>query len=436
MLPQKNWKALMFAVIKSVASLMLGAYLMLVGHSLLGIVVPLRLEEAASSTLVTGVVMSAYFGGLLVGAILGQKVIIAVGHIRAFAGLAAIMTASVLALPLFFHPVTWFLLRFLAGVCIAGLFSTMESWLNERADNRTRGQVLAFYVMVSYIAMICGQFLINFWDINGLEVFLVGGILMAVCLVPTALSKVSPPSLEAIHPMSPLELYRASPLSVIASATSGVMQGAYWGMGAVFAKRIGFDTFEVSLFMGSMLIGGLVLQYPIGRFSDRYDRRSILLVILLITAAACALGMPISLHSATLPQFSLFIVAGIMGGAVAAIYPTAMAQAFDYLPKEKFVAASSGLLLSYSVGATGGPLMAALLMDSLGVAAFFGFVAAVALLLAAFVMYRIKVREAKPVAEQGSMVAMPLRLSPVVSELVPMPSDRSGSGAEERDVTP
>jgi MFS family permease len=420
----------MFSVIRSVATLMFGALLLLMGHSLLGVAVPLRLESSGFSTLIIGAVGSSYFAGLLVGAYYGQKIIISVGHVRSFAGFAAIMTATVLALPLLFHPVSWILLRFATGVCLAGLFSTVESWLNERSDNSTRGQMLAFYVTVSYVAMIGGQLLINLYPLDGLEVFLLGGVLTALCVAPTALTRVQAPSLEAVQPLSVLELYRISPVGVIGSASSGLMQGGIWAMAAVFSRRMGFDTFEVSLFIGAVTIGGLLLQWPIGRFSDRFDRRSVMVVVLFLMAAICVAGVGVVVWRDQLPPLSLLAAAALMGGGSAAIYPICVAQTFDYLPREKYVAGSSGMLLAYSVGATIGPFLMALVMDLIGLAAFFGYVSVVALFLAFFVLHRMRAREALPVAEQGAMVVMPPRLSPVVSELDPRMAEE-GAKAEK-----
>ncbi|MEJ1994336.1 MAG: MFS transporter [Limibacillus sp.] len=408
----------MLSVIRPVATLMLGVLLLLVGHSLMGVAVPLRLEAAGFSTLTNGLVASSYFAGLLAGAYYGQRIIVKVGHIRSFAGFAAVMTATVLALPLLFHPVAWVLLRFATGVCLAGLFSTAESWLNERSENRTRGQMMAFYTTVSYLAMIGGQQLINIYPLDGLEVFLVAGVLTTLCVAPTALTRVAAPNLEAVQPMSVVELYRASPLSVIGSASSGLMQGGIWGLAAVYARRVGFDTLEVSLFIGAVTLGGLLLQWPIGRYSDRYDRRSILVIVLILVVIACSAGVGLAFLGDYLPPTTVLLVAAMMGGGTAAIYPLSVAQAFDYLPREKYVAGSSALLLSYSAGATVGPILTALLMDFIGDETYFGNVAVLALLLALFVRHRMKVREALPVVEQGAMVATP-PLAPVVPELDP-----------------
>ncbi|MGF1610098.1 MAG: MFS transporter [Kiloniellales bacterium] len=417
----------MVATLASIAALLMGALIMLLGSSLLGIVLPLRMSAAGFSTEVTGIIMGAYFAGLLAGSIYGKRVIGEVGHIRAFAGFAAIMAAAALAYPMQVGTLSWGLLRFIGGFCTAGVFAAIESWLNERSSNETRGRVLSIYMVNNYLGIMLGQFMINLWDIGTAEVFMMASLLTSLSLVPVVLTRVAAPDISQIKPLSLAALYRASPLGVIGSLASGTVLGGYYGLGAIFAEQIGFSIFEVSLFMGSVILGGLLLQWPIGRVSDRYDRRRVLLVVLLLLLAACGAGSAILLMAEIFPL--MLGIGLLLGGTMMCIYPIAVSQAYDHLTPDRYVGASSGLLLAYSLGATAGPVLCGFAMARLGPQAFFGFIVAVALLLVAFVLYRLRAREAVPLEERETVVPLP-RMSPVVAELDPRAAPSAGTADE------
>lgn len=406
----------MFQTLLSVAPLLLGAGAMMVGNSLLGILVPLKMIAADYSTEITGLIMAAYFGGLLVGSVYGQQLIGRVGHIRTFAGLAAILAAAALIYPLQFIPFSWGLLRFVSGLCIAGLFAAIESWLNERCTNETRGQVLGVYMVVVYGAVVVGQVMVNLWELDEDFGFIVGAILILLSLVPVALTKIEAPSLEDLEPLSPRALYDASPLAVVGSFIAGFVMGAYYGLGAVFAQSVGFNLLGVSIFVGSVIFGGMVLQWPIGRISDRFDRRSVLLVVLLLTALASLAA--VNAPALADPRPALLGLGLLLGGTMTAIYPLCTAQAFDYIPRTQYVAASAGLMLAYAAGATVGPALCALAMGALGPYAFFGFIGTAAGAFAGFVFYRMQARTPLPTEEQEPYVVVP-RLSPTAAELDP-----------------
>lgn len=406
----------MAAILVSLASLLFGAFILMVGNSLLGIAVPLRMTGAGFSTEITGLIMTAYFAGLLTGSIYGQRIIARVGHVRTFAGLAAIITASALALPLVFDAFAWALLRFSAGVSIAGLFAVMESWLNERSGNENRGQVLGVYMVNHYVAIVAGQLLVNVYTPEGIEVFIAGAMLTCLSLVPTSLTRIQAPEITAIKPLSFAALYRASPLGVVASGASGLMMGAFWGLGAVYATALGFSVFEVTLFTVAVVIGGLISQWPIGRLSDRFDRRTVLFWVLVTTAFVCAAGVPVSLASGI--KWPVIALGAAMGAGISAVYPIAVAQTFDYIERASYIAASSGLLLAYAIGATVGPLVVSVIMAHAGPLGFFAFQTVSAVGLAGFVVHRMRARAPLPLDQQSETVPV-TRMSPVVCELDP-----------------
>jgi MFS family permease len=389
----------MFQALKSVLSLLIGAGVLILGNGLVGIVLPVRMSLEHVPTEISGLVMSAYYGGLVCGCLWGRGIITRVGHIRAFAAYAAAVAATTLIYPLWFNPIVWALLRIAGGFCLAGLFATIESWLNLRSSKETRGQILSLYMVTNYLASALSQLLVNVWSVKGLELFCLGDMLLSLSLVPVVLTHVSGPDIGRPEPLSIAKLYRISPLGVVASLGAGLISGAFYGMGAIFGAAIGMSVLAISIFMGITLIGGLAMQWPIGLLSDRYDRRTVMLAVLVGIATVCLLEYALSstAHATTW----LLVLTALYGGGAATIYPLAVAHAFDYVEREHMVAASAGMLLSWAIGATAGPLLAALLMDAAGDWALFLYLAAVAGVLAAFTRYRMGRREALPAADQA-----------------------------------
>ena len=389
----------MLQALQSCSSLLFGAGVLILGNGLVGIVLPVRMSLEHVPTQVSGLVMSAYYAGLVLGCLWGRGIIMRVGHIRAFAAYAAVVAATTLIYPLWFNPLAWGILRSIGGFCMAGLFATIESWLNLRASNQTRGQILSLYMVTSYLASTLGQFLVNGWSVKGLELFCLGDMLLSLSLVPVVLTRVTGPDLGRAAPLSILRLYAISPLGVAASLGSGLISGAFYAMGAIFAASIGMSVLAISTFMSVALVGGLAMQWPIGWLSDRYDRRTVLLWVLIAIAIFCVVAFATS--RASHAWVWLFVCVGLFGGGAATVYPLALAHAFDYVERDQMVPASAGMLLAWALGATTGPNLASSLMTAAGSWALFLYLAGVAAALALFVRYRMSRRAALPAAEQA-----------------------------------
>jgi MFS family permease len=196
-----------------------------------------------------------------------------------------------------------------------------------------------------------------------------------------------------------------SPLGTVVTAGSGILSGSLYGLGAVYGTEIGLSTFENSVFMGAPIIGGFLLQWPIGRLSDKFDRRTVLLGVLIFTAVAAVLISAFSVGGSSVVLLSAANL--LLGGFLATIYPTAVAHAFDYIDRSQMVAANSGMLLAWAVGATAGPLVASSVMGLLGQSGLFMFIAGMAILLGLYTRWRMSRRVAKPADEQSKFVPVP-----------------------------
>src|SRR5258708_4915302 len=362
-----------------------------------GALEPLTMPVCGFSTATVGSIGSAYYLGLLAGCWLGGPLVERVGHIRAFAGFAAISAAAPLALPIFVDPWAWAGLRAIYGLAIAVQLVAVESWLSAASSGENRGRVFSTYMFIAYLATAASQFFLTLEDPKAAPLFSLVAGLSALCLVPIALARSANPSLPEKEHFGIAELYRVSPLGFIGCIASGLLQSATYALGPVFASLSGLGLTQVSTFMSALVLGALILQLPIGRISDRLDRRTMLLAAAIGTALAAVVIAFVALR---LPA-ALFAAAILFGGLAATIYPVSVAHANDFLRPGDRVAASAGLLFAYSAGASVGPFAASLAMSRLGPPGLYVFCGAVALALAGFVVWRMRQRPTVSATEKG-----------------------------------
>ena len=397
--PEKS----LLRTLKSVASLLLSYGFLLLANGLFGTLLGVRTQIEGFSTEIVGVIMAGYFIGLLAGARFAVRVVAAVGHIRAFAAFASVMSISALAHVLLIDPIAWFMLRFMAGFCMAGMIMVTESWLNERATNQSRGQVLALYMITNYFAAGCGQYLLPLADPSQFQLFSVASIIFSLALVPVLLTRATAPMPVQPERIKIAELYRVSPFGFIGAFCAGMVNSTFYGMAPVFAHGIGLSLGETSTFMASVIFGGLLLQWPIGRLSDRIDRRKILIGVALATSIAC-LGIVLAADEA---HALLFVAGAAYGGLSFTVYSLSAAHANDFSEPERLVQTAGGLLIAYGIGASGGPIVAAGLMGQIGPTGMFWYSAFITGTLGIFGLYRMRRRAAKPSDKRGSFVALP-----------------------------
>ena len=387
----------MRTAIQSAWALLLGITVLMLGDGLQGTLLGLRATLEGFPTTVTGLVMSTFFLGFLGGSLYTPRIVRQVGHVRVFAALSTVASAAILLHSVFLEPFAWALLRLVSGFCFAGLYVVTESWLNDIASNETRGKVLSVYMVLTYIGVAGGQLLLNVADPSGFYLFILVSVLISVAAVPLLLSVRPAPRHELPGGLGLRSLYRISPLGVIAAAAAGMSSGVVFGMAPVYGENIGLTVAALSLLMTAPVLGCVLLQWPVGHLSYRFDRRSVLLVTTLAAAAvalACAL-LPAGMTRTLIALFALY------GGLSLPIYALAIAHTNDYLDREQMVAASGGLVLASGVGSVLGPVSAAALMEIGGPAGLFWTLAAVHVAVALFALWRMAARRARPNAEQG-----------------------------------
>jgi MFS family permease len=406
----------MLHIVVSILSLLLASAILLFGIGLQGTLIALRAGVEGFAVDTIGLIMAAYFIGYVGGTYLCPWLIRQFGHIRSYAILATIASAAAVAFPLFTIPTIWFLLRMITGVCMVGLFMVIESWLNEIAPTENRGRFFAVYMLTTLLAMALGQFLLLAGDIDKFDLFAVTTILVSLALVPVAMTKVRQPEPIESPPLLFATLYKNSPLGVIGTLIAGMVTGAFWGMGPVFASGIGLSELNIALFISLTVIGGAVLQWPVGMLSDRFDRRSVLTISALLGGSVALL-----MHTLLEPYPGVLVPLGggfIFGAFAFSLYALSVAHVNDRLETGQALDGARGLLQLYGFGAAIGPIMAGYLMQFFGPTSLLLFFAACMLLFGIFALTRMQMSDAIPAEEQGEYQPMQ-QASPVVLEMDP-----------------
>tara|TARA_R110000868_G_scaffold50260_4_gene160809 strand:- start:9908 stop:11143 length:1236 start_codon:yes stop_codon:yes gene_type:complete len=402
-------------VILSVSALLLGTALLLLGSGLYGTLLVLRAGQEGFSPAVIGVVMAAYYLGFLFGCLQCPRVIATVGHIRTYAALTAVASVASLGHVIQVDAVTWGVLRAIIGFCFAGLYMTIESWLNEKSTQETRGRIFAVYMMVNLGALGLGQLLLLTADAKSFVLFVVTSMLISIAAVPISLASSTPPTIGPSAPLRLMQLWRISPLALVACAGVGLSQGAFWSLTPVFTTDVGLGENGTALFMMFSIFGGLVLQLPVGWLSDRRDRRSVISCVCMLAAI---LGAAVAFVADRDRAIALFVIGALYGGFSMTVYSLAVSHANDHTDATGIVSLSARLLLVYAIGAVIGPLVAGWLMEISSAAALYWFVAAVYLIVAAFGIWRQTRRAPVPVEDQTPFVLLS-RAGMIAGELDP-----------------
>ncbi len=404
----------MIQVLSSAWALLLGVGLLMVGNGLQGTILGVRGEIEGFSTLEMSFVMSAYFVGFLGGSRLAPEMIRRVGHVRVFAALASFISAVMIMYPMLTEPVAWILGRVVIGFCFSGVYVTAESWLNNAASNENRGQALSLYMIVQMTGIITAQGLMLLGDPAGYETFVIASILVSVSFGPILLSISPTPAFDTTKPMTLRELMGKSPLGCVGMFLLGGVFSAQFGMASVYGARAGLTLVEISTFIAAFYVGAVVLQYPLGWFSDRMDRRFLIMLVAIAGAGGSISGM---LFGTTFPI--LLVSAFVIGGMSNPLYSLLIAHANDFLEHEDMAAASGGLVFINGLGAIAGPLITGWLMGDgvFGPQGFFLFIAMLLVVTAGYALYRMTQRAAIPVDETGTMSPLYPTASPVAFEV-------------------
>ncbi|GHF50270.1 MFS transporter [Seohaeicola zhoushanensis] len=404
----------MLQVLSSAWALLLGVGLLMVGNGLQGTLLGVRGNMEGFSTLEMSFVMSAYFVGFLGGSRMAPEMIRRVGHVRVFAALASFISSVMILYPLFAHPMAWVLGRVVIGFCFSGVYVTAESWLNNAADNKNRGKALSLYMIVQMVGIVSAQGLMLIGDPSGFDNFVIASVLISISFAPILLSVSPTPSFETTRPMSLKKLLHTSPLGCVGMFLLGSVFAAQFGMSAVYGAKAGLSVAQISIFIASIYIGAMLLQYPLGWLSDRMDRRQLIMAV----AAAGGVGALIGFFLGG--EFGILLAASfLIGGTTNPLYSLLIAHTNDYLDHGDMAAASGGLIFINGVGAIAGPLITGWLMNDhvFGPAGYFVLIAFLLFALGLYAAWRMTRRASIPVEYAGAVSPMSPVGTPMAAEL-------------------
>ena len=403
-------------ILRNSWALFLGMGFIMLAHGYQGSLLGVRAVQEDFGLMATGFMMSGYYVGYFIGAKTIPGFILRVGHIRVFAAFASIASIVILMHSILIHPFTWFILRVVTGISMVSIYTIAESWLNDRSSNKNRGSVLSIYMIVLYGSMGIGMFFLNFSKPENFQPFILVSLFMSLALIPILLTKRKAPTFKKISSMSLRELYEVSPLGMVGSLFYGTAQSALFSLLAVYAASMNFTIFEISLVTFLLAISGAVAQFPIGKLSDKFDRR-LVIVYTTFGAAFFALCAIVASNQMYLPDnlatsktwFYIFLI--LFSFCSLPMFAIIFAHTNDYIPKEKFVAAGAGLQFAFGLGAISGPFLCSVFMDVIGSNGYFIFLIIFHSIIGIFAIHRMRIRESVENPD-SQFVAMPQTITP------------------------
>ena len=400
------------SAIRPLVPLLMAAGLLLAGNGLFSTLIAVRGAQEGMSAAQIGWMGTTYFIGFLGGCIFVPRLLQAVGHIRTFAALAALASCATLFLVLIIDPYCWMASRFIIGICFSGLFTTIESWLNSGISNKDRGQVMAFYRVLDIVVVSGAQYLMPIFGTDGFTIFGIMTLMICLSLVPVAVGDRSKPKAPELVKFDLKVIWAISPLASLGCVTIGMTNAAFRYVGPLYAETIGLSLSSVATFISLGVIGGAILQYPLGLLSDRYDRRWILIAA---TLGAVLSGLFISMIAGT--DVTLVYVGIFCFGAFSLpLYSLSAAHANDRATPDQYVLLAAGLMFFYGIGASIGPPASSLMLSLYGPSSLFIFTSVVHCSLVAITLWRMRQRQAVPAQHRGPF-QMLLRTSPMMQRL-------------------
>jgi MFS family permease len=385
-----------------VFALLTSTLFLYLGNGLQGLLLPVRGSAEAYSNEILGLLGTSWAGGFILGCFVAPAIVSRAGHVRAFASFMALAAITVLLLGLITQDISWIALRTLTGFCTAGTAMIIESWLNERATNESRGAIFSFYIAITLLGVVGGQMLVPWFDVMTTALFMICGIIYCIAIMPASLSRAeNPKPLKKVKLDLPA-LYKTSPVAFVGILLIGTANGAYGTLGAVFGARAGLDPSTIAIMVSVTIFFGAMAQFPAGKLSDRIDRRYVL-------AGLAGLGAVAGLAIAAIQPSNIIVLMtliSVYGAAANSLYPIAVAHANDYAAPEDFVKVSGGLLLLYGIGTMIGPTVGGWIMTVAGPYSLFLVTALAHIAITGYAIFRSKKRATLPVEEKDNFATM------------------------------
>lgn len=359
----------MRSILMSIMALFLSIFLLLLGNSLLSTLLILRGVDEGFSSQFLGILTSVYFLGAFVATLVASTFIKRMGHIRCFTFCTALMGCSALAYVLFVSPLAWLFIRFLSGFGVFVMYTVVESWLNGQTQDDYRSRVFSIYTLINLVAVAASQQLLLIDNATSYTLFIIASFLATAAIMPISWTRLQQPNVAVDMPsMSVKKVFNAAPVAVTGCLVSGLIMGPFWGLTPLFVTELGYTNKELAAFISLSILGGALIQYPVGRWSDYMDRRRVILITFVI-GALVALAMAFGARYYASEHIAITALSALFCGLVLAIYPISVVHLVDRIHKDHLVAGSSCLLMIYGLGSFTGPALAGLTLEYLGAGA-------------------------------------------------------------------
>tara|TARA_Y100000588_G_C14268348_1_gene931047 strand:+ start:2522 stop:3817 length:1296 start_codon:yes stop_codon:yes gene_type:complete len=416
----------MYLILTETLAPLVSLFIFVLGAGFFSTLLALAMTTHGASPIMIGSLTGFYYAGLVLGSLRIDRLITRVGHIRAFSAFSSMLAVICLLHGLIYNEWLWIALRFLAGFASAGLFIVIESWLLCKSSQVNRGQVLALYMVTFYAAQSLGQFFLNMGSPTSILLFAITSMLCSLSIIPLSMTYVRSPQFDEPASMGFKRLIDISPSGMLGCFSAGLIMGSIYGLMPSYLHDLFQSNAAVANYMFAIIMGGMLLQFPVGKVSDIFERRLVLILLASMTIAIGLVFIFITPH----PGLLFFVLMALLGGITFTLYPISITHACESLQTDELVAGTQGLLLTYSIGAMLGPMIAPAFIGFLGhkgLFAFFIFICAVAIPL-------ITLRKVQKAAlpQEESFVAMP-QTTPIILELDPRSEDTAEKNEEVRE---
>lgn len=408
-----------------ILALLTGTFFLFLGNGLTSLLLPMRGALEGYSTTILGLIGTSWAAGFVLGCIFAPRLVRRIGHVRAFSGFIALAAIIALLTGILVDDTAWLALRALTGFATAGTSMIIESWLNERATNDSRGMIFSFYILITLMGVVGGQMIVPLSDPATPILFMIAGIAYCVAMLPTTLSNAQTPKPLKEVSLDLVGLYRNSPVSFVGILLIGIANGAFGTLGAVFGQQAGLSASNIAWMMTIPILAGALMQIPAGRMSDTMDRRYVLAIL---SGIAWLAGFQLFILQPA-GVLAVMVLIGVYGASSNALYAIAVAHANDFARPEDFVKVSGGLLLLYGIGTIIGPTLGGPVMSALGPYALFGITALAHMAIAAYAIFRSRKRAARPIGERGHY--QPMSSNPPVTQESLVLNPRGANYADE-----
>ncbi|GAC28919.1 MFS transporter [Brumicola pallidula] len=432
----------MRSILVSILALFLGIFLLLMGNSLLSTLLVLRGVSEGFSGQFLGILTSVYFLGAFVATLMASTMIKRMGHIRCFTFCTALLGCSVLAYVLFISPVAWLFIRFFTGFGVFVVYTVVESWLNGQTQDAYRSRVFSIYTFVNLIAIAASQQLLLVDNATSYTLFIIASFLITAAVMPISWTRLQQPHVAVDMPsMSILKVFDAAPVAVTGCLVSGLIMGPFWGLTPLFVSELGYTDKELAAFISLSILGGALIQYPVGRWSDKMDRRRVILFTFIL-GTLVALSMAICAKYYPGERGLITALSAVFCGLVLAVYPISVVHLVDRIHKDHLVAGSSSLLMIYGLGSFVGPAIAGFALKYMGASAlpaYYLSILAIFSLILIMQLVRSRIVE-RPEDHESRYVAMVrtsanvLPMHPESEEVLDSPEDRRSEDNKIREA--